>query len=229
MICDSRSLPNGAQASQPVANPREKHRHTLAFRDNKGRTTPAILTACNARMNTPTIARKDCFEDLVREHQAGLRAYVRALGAQDAWVDDLAQEVFLVAYRRLGHFDDTADFGRWLRGIARNLVLNERRKNARRSRLLQESIVGVLDDNGEIEPTKWVSEPQIVRAMTDCVADLPARSRELLQQRYAADTDAPTLARAFQLSAATVRQTLLRTRAAVRRCIEGKLGEAWLS
>jgi DNA-directed RNA polymerase specialized sigma24 family protein len=65
--------------------------------------------------------------------------------------------------------------------------------------------------------------------MTDCVADLPSRSRELLERRYAANTDAPTLARTFQLSAAVVRQTLLRTRAAVRRCIAGKLGEAWLS
>jgi RNA polymerase sigma-70 factor (ECF subfamily) len=182
-----------------------------------------------ARMNTPTVPRMDRFEDLVREHQAGLRAYVRALGAQDAWVDDLAQEVFLVAYRRLGHFDETADFGRWLRGIARNLVLNERRKNARRSRLLQESIAELLDDNGEGAPSRWAPEPQIVRAMTDCVADLPARSRELLERRYAANTDAPTLARTFQLSAAVVRQTLLRTRAAVRRCIAGKLGEAWLS
>jgi RNA polymerase sigma-70 factor (ECF subfamily) len=179
-------------------------------------------------MNTPTGVKNDRFEELVREHQAGLRAYIRALGAQDAWVDDLAQEVFLVAYRRLAHFDEQADFGRWLRGIARNLVLNERRKNARRSRLLQESIVAALDDGENGGPAAGVPAAQLVHAMADCVSHLPTRTRDLLERRYAANTDAATLARLYQLSAAAVRQTLLRTRAAVRHCIEGKLGEAWL-
>jgi hypothetical protein len=32
------------------------------------------------------------FEGWVREHQAGLRAFIRALGVDEAWVDDLAQE-----------------------------------------------------------------------------------------------------------------------------------------
>jgi RNA polymerase sigma-70 factor (ECF subfamily) len=143
-------------------------------------------------MNTPTAVKNDRFEELVREHQAGLRAYIRALGAQDAWVDDLAQEVFLVAYRRLAHFEDQADFGRWLRGIARNLVLNERRKNARRSRLLQESLVAALDDGENGGPAAGVPAAQIVHAMADCVAHLPTRNRELLERRYAANTDTTT-------------------------------------
>ena len=176
-------------------------------------------------MNTPS---PNGFDDLVREHQAGLRAYIRALGAQDAWVDDLAQEAFLVAYRRHGHFEAGADFGRWLRGIARNLVLNERRKSARRSRLLQESIVDVLSDEGESAPVAQPAVASVLQAMADCVSWLPPRSRELLERRYAESTDATTLARSLQLSAAAVRQTLVRTRAAVRRCIEGKLGEGWL-
>jgi RNA polymerase sigma-70 factor, ECF subfamily len=169
----------------------------------------------------------DSFDELVREHQAGLRAFIRALGAQDAWVDDLAQEVFLVAYRRRADFAAGADQGRWLRGIARHLVLNERRKQARRSRLLQESIVDVLGDRNETDPSTTVPVARVVRAMTDCVSKLPGRSRELLQRRYAESADAPTLARVFQLSASAVRQTLVRTRAAVRRCIEGKLGGEW--
>lgn len=178
-------------------------------------------------MTLSSPARIDRFEALVREHQAGLRAYVRALGAQDAWVDDLAQEVFLVAYRRLDHFETGADFGRWLRGIARHLVLNERRKHARRSRLLQEAIADVLMEE-DSEPAPDTPLPGLLRAMAECVKQLPSRSRELLQRRYADSTDAPTLARDFNLSPMAVRQTLVRSRAAVRRCIGGKFGEAWL-
>jgi RNA polymerase sigma-70 factor (ECF subfamily) len=173
-------------------------------------------------------SQSDRFDALVREHQAGLRAYIRALGALDVWVDDLAQEAFLVAYRRHSHFEAGADFGCWLRGIARNLVLNERRKSARRSRLLQESMVDVLCNDGESAPVAIPNPEPVLHAMADCVAQLPLRSRELLHRRYAESEDAPTLARTFQLSAVAVRQTLVRTRGAVRRCIEGKLGEAWL-
>ncbi|HLP08537.1 MAG TPA: sigma-70 family RNA polymerase sigma factor [Opitutaceae bacterium] len=168
------------------------------------------------------------FETLVREHQAGLRAYVRAIGAQDAWVDDLAQEAFLVAYRRLGDFEAHADFGRWLRGIARNLVLNERRKHARRSRLLQESLVDALWSQDLAGAEGEMPAEQILRTMATCVGDLPVRSRELLARRYAESIDSESLGRFFRMSAAAVRQTLARTRQAVRRCVEEKLGEAWL-
>jgi sigma-70-like protein len=62
------------------------------------------------------------FSALVREHQAGLRAFLRALGVEADWVDDLAQEVFLVAYRKQAEFESGKEFGRWLRGIARRLA-----------------------------------------------------------------------------------------------------------
>lgn len=165
------------------------------------------------------------FETLVREHQAGLRAWIRALGAQDAWVDDLAQEVFLVAHRRRADFIDGADAGAWLRGIARNLVLNERRKEARRSRLLQGSLADVLaDDATEPHPAPG-DIPTLVAAMNDCVAQLPERSRDLLRRRYAGEENASTLARALDTSAQAVRQTLVRIRALVKSCVEGKVGE----
>lgn len=176
----------------------------------------------------PTVTDKFArFEPIVREHQAGLRAYIRALGVQDAWVDDLAQEAFLIAYRRFEHFDASADFGRWLRGIARQLVRNELRKVARRSRLLLDPIAQVLVENEAEDVVGPETTPGLLRALADCVARLPSRSRELLKRRYAGDCDATALARAFQASPAAVRQTLLRTRAAVRRCIGAKLGEAW--
>lgn len=165
------------------------------------------------------------FDALVREHQAGLRAWIRALGAQDAWVDDIAQEVFIIAHRRRSAFIEGADVGAWLRGIARNLVLNERRKEARRTRLLQESLADTLSvDSSDGVPAPG-DLPVWVAAMNDCVSRLPERSRELLRRRYAGDENASTLARALDMSAQAVRQTLVRTRALVRACVEGKIRE----
>ena len=171
------------------------------------------------------LADEITFETLVREHQAGLRAWIRALGAQDAWVDDIAQEVFLIAHRRRDDFIDGADAGAWLRGIARNLVLNERRKEARRSRLLHASLADVLaDDDTQALPLPG-DVPALVAAMNDCVARLPERSRDLLRRRYAGEENASTLGRALDMSAQAVRQTLVRIRALVKSCVEGKVGE----
>ena len=84
------------------------------------------------------------FTELVREHQAGLRAFIRALGVETDWVDDLAQEVFVLAFQKRERFENDKDFGKWLRGIARNLVANERRKTARRARILNGPLTDFL-------------------------------------------------------------------------------------
>jgi RNA polymerase sigma-70 factor (ECF subfamily) len=161
------------------------------------------------------------FENLVREHQAGLRAFIRALGADDAFVDDLAQEVFIVAYRRLEDFEAGTDFGKWLRGIARHLVANERRKDARRARLLPLAVADILFNR---EPADAVPSDftRLLPVMQECVGQLPPRSRELLHRRYAGGENARTLAHALRLNADAVRQTLLRIRVVVKECIERK-------
>ena len=168
------------------------------------------------------------FEHLVREHQAGLRAFIRALGADEVWVDDLAQETFIVAYRRFDDFETGTDFGKWLRGIARNLVANEHRKNTRRSRLLPFAVTEVLLDQtggtNDLDPDLG----RLLPLMHECVGRLPEHSRELLRHRYDAGKNASVLARELHMTADAVRQTLMRLRVAVKNCIEKKMGAGWL-
>ncbi len=169
----------------------------------------------------------DSFEVRVREHQAGLRAFIRALGVEDIWVDDLAQEAFIVAYRRLADFEPGSDFGRWLRGIARHLVANERHKDARRARLLPMAVADALlnrDPAGDSGPPELA---RLVPVMQECVARLPSRSRELLQRRYAACEKAGALARELRMNVDALRQSLLRIRIAVKQCIERKRAAVW--
>ncbi|MBI4658870.1 MAG: sigma-70 family RNA polymerase sigma factor [Verrucomicrobia bacterium] len=164
---------------------------------------------------------------MVREHQAGLRAFIRALGAEADWVDDLAQEVFLIAYRKQAQFDNSRDFGRWLRGIARRHVANERRKDARRSRLPSGALADVLMETSLPDTTTHASAERALEALRECVGQLPERGRELLRRRYEANENAAVLAPAFAQSAEALRQNLHRLRLAVKRCVEGKLGAAW--
>ena len=163
------------------------------------------------------------FTELVREHQAGLRAYIRALGVETDWVDDLAQEVFVLAFQKRERFENDKDFGKWLRGIARNLVANERRKTARRARILNGPLTDFLiESQPAVETSGESNMQQLVQAMNDCIAQLPERSRVLLQKRYEANENASTLSRLFNMSPEAIRQGLMRIRLWVKQCVESK-------
>ena len=165
------------------------------------------------------------FDQLVREHQAGLRAFIRALGADESWVDDLAQEVFLVAYRKQSAFRIEGDGGKWLRGIARRVVMGERSKKARRCRLMHEGVADILFNLGqEDDLTEPCPEP-LVSAMKLCVEKLPEEQHGLLRARYQEGRRAKDLAAELKSTAGAIRKQLQRIRTAVRRCMENKLGE----
>ncbi len=163
------------------------------------------------------------FTELVREHQASLRAFIRALGVETDWVDDMAQEVFVLAFQKRARFENDKDFGKWLRGIARNLVANDRRKVARRARILNGPLTDFLiESQPDIETTGESHTQQLVQAMNDCIAQLPERSRTLLQTRYEANANASTLSRLFNMSPEAIRQGLMRIRLWVKQCVETK-------
>ena len=168
-------------------------------------------------------ARDELFTDLVKDHQASLRVFVRSLGVEPGWVDDLAQDTFVVAYREMDSYNPDRDFGKWLRGIARNLVRNELRKQGRHRRILHESLSQHLLNLAENKEDQ-VDVTQL-SALRDCVEQLPGRSRELVRSRYFEGWDATILADKFEMKAATVRQTLLRIRRQLYQCINQRVKE----
>jgi RNA polymerase sigma-70 factor (ECF subfamily) len=179
----------------------------------------AILPVPSADTRVVTV------EALVQEHQAGVRAFIRALGVDAAWVDDVAQETFLVAYRKLDEWDRSRDAGPWLRGIARHLAMNERRKAARRSRLIPGGVAELLIEHAEPETETPAAE--LLAALNSCLHELPEPGRELLRRRYADGEMAENLAVQWHTRADTMRQKLLRLRLLVKACVERKLGGTW--
>ncbi|QGJ68522.1 RNA polymerase subunit sigma [Planctomycetales bacterium 10988] len=167
------------------------------------------------------------FKRLVIEHHVPLRAFVRTLGVDPEWVDDLAQEVFLVALREQESFDRQQDLGKWLRGIARNLVRNEIRKQARRQRILHEGLAELLVETSAEEPEAALWKTSQLTALRDCVEQLPAKSRQLVTNRYCDGWKAPDLADNLGMSAVAVRKALMRIRRQLKACIEQKVAESF--
>lgn len=68
------------------------------------------------------------FEQLVVMYRDRIYALSYQLTGNHTDAEDLAQNVFIKAYKALPKFRNEADFGTWLHRIAVNLSINERRK-----------------------------------------------------------------------------------------------------
>jgi RNA polymerase sigma-70 factor (ECF subfamily) len=75
---------------------------------------------------------RNAFEQLLRRHQGMVRTQLRRLLHGDmAGADDLAQETFLLAWRKLDQFRGDARFSTWLYRIAYSCFLQAYRKSPR--------------------------------------------------------------------------------------------------
>ena len=122
----------------------------------------------------------DAFGELVeRNRRAVFRAAVAALGSTtDA--DDVAQDAFVLAYRKLGSFRGDAAFRTWLLAITWRKALDRRKSVGRWLRLT------VTPADSGTETTNWIEQmPADERSQEENVA-----AAELQQADQAPDPDA---------------------------------------
>ena len=89
---------------------------------------------------------------VVRRYELMLRGYLAGQLYNLAEADDLAQEVFLTAWRDLGSFRRDGDFGARLRGIARHRLLTHFRSQQRRASAVerfQAEVVRIVSRNSK--------------------------------------------------------------------------------
>lgn len=188
--------------------------------------TDAVPTADFARLIDRALdGSREAYAELLRRHQRSVRLYLGRFvhSADDA--DDLAQDVFLAAFRSLAEFDASAPFGPWLRGIARNRALQHLRGELRRRRRETNGVQVALAESRlqqaeEGDPERDRSERDALR---ECLKELPRNSRRLVDEHYFSDRTAADLARERNMTAGAVRMTLLRIRRALADCMRRRL------
>lgn len=77
------------------------------------------------------LADTQAFEVLVRRHQPRVLLLQRRLARDPALAEDLCQETFLRAWRKLATYDRRGSFGGWLAALARNVFLQHLRRTRR--------------------------------------------------------------------------------------------------
>jgi RNA polymerase sigma-70 factor (ECF subfamily) len=130
--------------------------------------TPSIRT--DPKDGTATA----CLDAFEREYHYIVRT-LRRFGAPASDAEDLAQEVFLVMWRRWRDYDASRPLRPWLAGIAYRLVYNHRTRRGR------EVLGGVVDtEDGGRDPESSVTEARTRGAVLRLLAGLPEKQRTVM-------------------------------------------------
>lgn len=164
------------------------------------------------------------FSNVVRETHTSIRFYIRSLGVQSAWVDDIAQDTYLLAYKKRGDLDHPSNAIFWLRTIAKNLVINELRKHSRRRRLLDENLTTVLLAFEDRLPDHTTLEDRsnLQSELHECLKQLTERARSIVDARYFQDKNSTEIGKEFNVSSTSIRKVLFNSRKLLSSCLSAQ-------
>ena len=162
------------------------------------------------------------FSALVERHHRGVRACLIARMNDPHEAEDLAQEVFVTAFRKLADFDSARPMGPWLRSIALNLLRNHWRKFRAQAIGGNAELAALLDQriSAECSPER---EPLLHAALRDCLEDIDGPARELLRRRYGEEESVRELSDRLQRGYSALTMQLHRLREVLAECIGRKM------
>jgi RNA polymerase sigma-70 factor (ECF subfamily) len=139
---------------------------------------------------------------LVRRHTGSLARFLSAAGARDD-VEDLVQETFFRAFRRIDTFRGDATFLAWVLAIGSNVLKDHRRRGARRLPIAVEEGKEVADHGSD--PANEAAERDLLAQLEVAVAALPPMQRDVFLLRAQQGFDYEGIARALHTTVGAAR------------------------
>lgn len=160
------------------------------------------------------------FDQLVRVHEGWLRAWLRSRVHDWSAADDLAQDTFVTAFKKIQTFQASDPFEPWLRTIGFNHYRNYLRKH-------REEYVG-----GDAELQMLIATPEedslingnaSLHALEECMKGIDAQLMKLLDKHYTAGSSLREISKETKIGYSALTMKFHRTRQSLAQCIEGKL------
>jgi len=158
---------------------------------------------------------------LFLQHTAALRGFILGLVGDPEATGDIFQEVFLTVNQRAEQFRADGNFLAWVRGIARNKVLEHYRKRNRLPRLFDEGLLEIMAASAGRHDDIW---EQRRTALAACIGQLAPRARQILESRYAEVPATPAeIAERLAWTINAVHVALARARKFLQECTRRRL------
>lgn len=173
---------------------------------------PAITD--DARLVESVLAGdRDAFAQLVAKYQNPIAAFAYSGCGDISRSEDLAQETFIIAWRKLRDLKEPAKFKSWLFGIARNLINNSARKQIRNplaaSHELDENLTSTAP---AANPTEHAITKEEQAILWQALEHIPEPYREPLVLFYREHQSIQRVAETLDLTEEAARQRLSRGR-----------------
>ena len=148
--------------------------------------------------------------ELIARYSPGLRLFLSKLSGRNSAADDLLQDTWFDAYRKINDLQNPGAFAAWLYRIARDKAYRELRRRQVRIIPIDENLVEELAAE---EESFSPDEADDVRAAMD---DLPIEQREVLMLRFIEDMSYDAIAEVIGCPLGTVRSRIHYAKLALR-------------
>ena len=152
------------------------------------------------------------FRQIVERYQAMICALVVSACGDVAGSEDVAQEVFIAAWKQLPELREPGKLRAWLCGIARNCTHNSRRRESRTPTAGAEALSAETPAGGGSPQDEAISAEESA-IMWRALEAMPENYREPMVLFYREHRSVPAVAATLELSEDAVRQRLARGRA----------------
>jgi RNA polymerase sigma-70 factor (ECF subfamily) len=156
---------------------------------------------------------------LVLVHRGMLLGYIVSILRDFHLAEDVFQEASLVILKKGLKLREEADFPAWARKVVRLTALNALRKQHRAPELLEPALLDSLEQ-------EWREEgdpEESMLALRECIDQLPAKARRLLELRYVAGIPGNELALRLNQPPNTVYVALSRIYRTLSACVKKRL------
>lgn len=164
------------------------------------------------------------FAQLVDRYRAAVCSVALAIVRDVATSEDVAQEVFVAAWRRLSELRSPDSLGPWLRQIARNRANDVLRHRVRESPVDPQGPMSSVTDPADLHETALAAERDAV--VEEALDELPTDAREILLLFYREGQSVRQVARLLDLSEVSVRKRLSRARRRLRDDVLSRFADA---
>ncbi|MES2707662.1 MAG: sigma-70 family RNA polymerase sigma factor [Verrucomicrobiota bacterium] len=170
----------------------------------------------------PDRAGKEAFVEIVRRHQTAVGAVAWSVTGRIGLVDDIAQETFFKAWKRMATLREPAKLRAWLTRIAHDCAVDA--IQGEKSHLpLHEPAPGLPAVCGSPAPDRAAAEAEEEALVWSSLAALPETLRTPLVLYYREGQSVAAVAEALDLSEDAVKQRLSRGRQALRAAVETRI------
>ena len=173
--------------------------------------------AIDAQLASLAAAGNDsAFTTLVTRFQPAVFRWALIFARDPDEAEDIAQEVFVSAYRRLSQYRSDGSLDAWLYSITRRTANQMRRTQKRRKRLALSPAARPLRDVYTTDPGARVDRERATSLIHEMFSELPSRQREIFDLVDLQGLTPAEVAERTGMKPASVRASLFKARASIR-------------